>query len=306
MTTPVDIRSLKTPRIKYLPHLTDRVPYLHIDKGRIEQTDNGVELWMEHEGEPLHGFIPIASVALLSLGTGVSITTPALNSLATHGTTVITSSFDGLSTLSVARPLTTSSGWATAQARIHVNPELRLHAAKTLYAARLPDDIVSASTLAELRGYEGHAVKNIYATQAATFGVHNFRRQAQHANDPVNIGITYGNAILYGLAGTVTAALGLNPALGVIHEGNVRAFLYDLADVYKPATSIAAAFESSRQELPEMRRRFRELVHEQNVLQGMFALTQGILSPHVSSTSNEDYLFDPEGNVTAHTNWASR
>lgn len=304
----VDATKLKSPDIKFLPRLTDRIEYLCISRGRIEQTRTGVEVWLEVDGAPVHASIPIGNLALLGLGNGVSITVPALTSLHRAGTTVITTSADGLISYSCARPLTSSSRWATAQARLHCDPGLRLKAALHMYRARLPDAFTDAevNTLEQLRGIEGRHVRDTYSRLARQFGIQNYRRQAQGAKDPVNIGLNIGNAILYGLAATVCSALSLNPSLGIIHEGNARAFLFDLADIYKTRTSIQAAFECGGDADPTATRKLlRNLIHDQHILESMMTYTQELLTMALSpsSSADGDRLFDPEGDVAAHSNW---
>ena len=303
-----DATTLRSPDIKYLPRLTDRIEYLFIARGRIEQTRTGVEVWLEVDGLPVRATIPIGNLALLGLGNGVSITVPALTSLHQAGTTVITTSADGLVSYSCARPLTSSSRWATAQARIHCDPNLRLQAAIHMYRARLPTALLDSTitSLAQLRGIEGRHVRDTYSRLAAQYGIENFRRRAQGATDPVNVGLNIGNAILYGLAATVCSALTLNPALGVIHEGNARAFLFDLADIYKAETSIQAAFEFGSDPKPSATRKaVRMLIHEGQILKRMMEFTQGLLTgsePDAIGLEG-DRLFDPDGDVSAHANW---
>lgn len=303
-----DATKLKSPDIKYLPRLTDRIEYLFISRGRIEQTRTGVEVWLEVDGAPVHASIPIGNLALLGLGNGVSITVPALTSLHRAGTTVITTSADGIISYSCARPLTSSSRWATAQARLHCDPALRLQAALHMYKARLPDAFTDTDVhgLDQLRGMEGRHVRDTYSRLAREFGIQNFRREAQGAKDPVNIGLNIGNAILYGLAATVCSALSLNPSLGIIHEGNARAFLFDLADIYKTRTSIQAAFECGNNADPSATRKLlRALIHDQRILESMMTYTQELLTKGLTPglSMEGDRLFDPAGDVAAHSNW---
>jgi CRISPR-associated endonuclease Cas1 len=117
-----------------------------------------------------------------------------------------------------------------------------------MYKERIPDTIFPTGdlTLSQLRGIEGAHVRSTYGELSKQYGVTSFRRQARNANDPVNKGLTACNAMLYGLANAVCSTLSLNPALGVIHEGNSRSFLFDLADIYKMETSFAVSFEFGR------------------------------------------------------------
>lgn len=299
-------RSLATPRLKSLGRLDDRITFLLIDQARIEQTRTGVEAWHNEGGESWRTSIPTANLALLALGPGVSITTPALSTLHRAGTTVVVTSADGLCAYCTSRPLTSSAKWAAAQARIWADPDTRIAAARRLYRAQFPDhDIPMDTRLSVLRSLEGRLVKTTYARLAKQHRLGRFRRDSE-ASDPVNANLNLANGILYGLAASVCAALCLNPALGFIHEGNARAFIFDLADVFKPTVSIPAAFANAKADEPAKAtaRDVRSRLHSQRALTRMLALTQDLLDPDRRSTAEHgDTLIDDEGFVPGHTNW---
>jgi CRISPR-associated protein Cas1 len=174
-----------------------------------------------------------------------------------------------------------------------------------MYKERIPDTIFPTGdlTLSQLRGIEGAHVRSTYGELSKQYGVTSFRRQARNANDPVNKGLTACNAMLYGLATAVCSTLSLNPALGVIHEGNSRSFLFDLADIYKMETSFAVSFEFGRNGgLPVIKKEMRQLVHNRKILERMLSFTQTLLTPYLPSNSGE-YLFDSSGFIASQTNW---
>lgn len=299
--------ALRTPPLTALPRLEDRIPFLSVDRMRIEQTRTGIEgHLLDESGAHLRVPIPFASVAALILGPGCSITSPAMSTLHRHGTVLVFGSADGVTGYATARPLSSSSEWAIAQGRTATDQSLRITAARRLYAerfagCRLPDNV----TIQQLRGLEGRLIRQAYLAEARNAGIPRFHRDTKAA-DPVNIALNATNAILYGIALSVTSALALNPALGIIHSGASGAFLYDLADAYKTITTIPSAFAASRSPDPirDAARRTRDCVRDHDIANRMFALAKAILEPARSAGSGIDKLFDPEGDVAGHTNWA--
>nr|BFF22447.1 hypothetical protein GCM10025732_04120 [Glycomyces mayteni] len=63
------------------------------------------------------------------------------------------------------------------------------------------------------------------------------------SGDPVNRALSVAHSCLYGVVHAVTVALGASPALGFIHSGHSRAFVYDIADLYKAEVTIPVAFD---------------------------------------------------------------
>ena len=143
-----------------------------------------------------------------------------------------------------------------------------------------------------------------YKRLAIASGV-KFRRETA-ATDAVNAGLNIGNSILYGLAASVCSALSLNPALGIIHQGDARALLFDLADVYKQTITLPIAFASAKDPDPAayVRRNVRSVITKRRLLEDMVTLTMRVFSPFLSAT-NADELLDDHGVVPGHTNYAS-
>ncbi len=288
--------------------LSDRVSFLYLEYSQIVQGRTGV-LALQAEGdEPIRAEIqiPVGAIAVLMLGPGTSITQPAAATLAAAGTTVMFTGGGGIHTHAAAKPLTTSARWAEAQARLWASSPNRVLAARTLYGARIGGNMVmpAGAKLATLRGLEGQMMKAEYKRLAIKNRAP-FRRDSQ-ASDPVNVGLNIGNSILYGVASSVCSALSLNPALGIIHQGNVRALFYDLADVYKQGITLPIAFASAKEKDPAVyvRREVRKVITQRRVLHHMLSLTMQILTPHLSNVVG-DVLLDDAGTVAGHTNYAT-
>ncbi|CAO0830178.1 CRISPR-associated endonuclease Cas1 [Streptomyces microflavus] len=73
-----------------LPRVADSLSFLYLDMVRVVQDDTGVCAQIQVDAQRTDlVYIPTAALSCLLLGPGVSITTPALNTLARHGTSVV-------------------------------------------------------------------------------------------------------------------------------------------------------------------------------------------------------------------------
>ena len=288
--------------------LTDRVSYLYLEYAQVVQDKTGVLALQSDESGNFQGEIrvPVGSIAVVMLGPGTSISHAAASSLAAAGASIMFTGGGGINSYATARPLTSSARWAEAQARLWSSRANRVAAARVLYKARLGGmPIPPTARMATLRGLEGQMMKAEYKNLAQKHGV-KFHRETG-ATDSINTGLNLGNSILYGVAASVCSALSLNPALGVIHQGDARAMLYDLADVYKQTITLPIAFASAKEEVPAafVRRKVRSAIAQRRTLHDMLAMTMRILSPHLSDVDG-DVLLDDKGTVAGHTNYADR
>ena len=298
---------LLRPSITDLPQLTDRVSFLFLDRVRIEQGRTGLEAWSEVPGEGFHRTaIPAATLDLLALGPGTSITAPAMATLFRSGTVIIFTGADGMIGYSSARSLATTGKWAAAQARLWTDLTQRRAIARRLYLLRFPEQpIPEGVSLDVLRGLEGQSVKQTYQAMAKAHHVKGFRRVTVGAQDPVNVCLNRANSLLYGVALSVCSALCLNPALGFIHNGASGALLYDLADVYKVRISIPVAFEASEDEDPmkALGTQLRRALFKHRVLDEMFTITRDLLAQGCTLHDGEDRLLADDGFVPGLKNW---
>jgi len=285
--------------------LTDRVSYLYLEYAQIIQDKTGVVALQSDETGNIRGEIrvPIGSIAVVMLGPGTSISHAAASSLAAAGTSLMFTGGGGINSYATARPLTGSARWAEAQARLWASSAHRVAAARLLYKARLGGMPIPVNArIATLRGLEGQMMRAEYKSLALKHGIKFHRETA--AEDPVNVGLNLGNSILYGVAASVCSALSLNPALGVIYQGDARALFYDLADVYKQTITLPIAFLSANEKDPQgfVRRKVRSVLAQRRILDDMLAMTMRILSPHLSDIDG-DVLLDDAGTVAGHTNY---
>lgn len=286
-----------------LPRMSTRISFLSLDHPRIVQGRTGVIALLEDGSEVP---IPGGTLAVLMLGPGVSISTPALRTLANAGCVTMASTAAGDGCYTTAVPLTSTGKWACAQATMWADPAKRLAAARYLYSRRFGDDVPADVSIAQLRGLEGQRMKHVYRERAASVGLSRWRRKVEDEPGSVNANLNLANSILYGVAAAVCGALGLSPALGIIHQGASNAFLFDLADCYKTTVAIPAAFAACLQREPTLRtlEMTRRGIRRQRVLKGMTEICLTMLDPHLPKSGAADVLLDENDVVAGHTNYA--
>jgi CRISPR-associated protein Cas1 len=72
-----------------------------------------------------------------------------------------------------------------------------------------------------------------------------------------NRALSAANSCLYGLCHAAILSAGYSPALGFIHTGKQRSFVYDVADLYKLEITVPLAFRMAAQNPPQLERAVR-------------------------------------------------
>lgn len=275
--------------------LEDRVSFAYIEYAQVVQNRTGVVALSEVDGEFVQQEIqiPVGSLAVLALGPGTSITQPAITSCTRAGVTVLFSGGGGVPAYAAATPLTSSARWAIAQARLISNERHQREAALVLYKKQFGLESMAGGSIRVMRGLEGRRMRDTYRDLAQKHKIRGFKRVVA-SEDDVNVALNIANSILYGCAASACSAIGVNPALGIIHRGDARSLLFDLADLYKPKITLPAAFASAgSEEVPkEVRRRIRKALVSERVLEGMLATLMEVLTPHLPNRDDDRLIGD--------------
>ncbi|MCK5801287.1 MAG: CRISPR-associated endonuclease Cas1, partial [Lentisphaeria bacterium] len=125
----------------------------------------------------------------------------------------------------------------------------REEVARRMFLLRFGDDVdVEGHTVKTLMGMEGHRVKELYAQMGAKHGVtwkgRNYNPRNWTLSDSINRAVSAANAALYALTTAIVCSMGYLPQLGFIHSAGTIPFVFDIADIYKPETTLEAAFET--------------------------------------------------------------
>ncbi|MBZ8178366.1 type I-E CRISPR-associated endonuclease Cas1 [Corynebacterium sp. 3HC-13] len=296
--------------------LEDRVSYLYVEYCLIRQDRTGViaiSRGDERAPEPVNELpaktriqLPVGGLATLILGPGTSISQPAATSCARSGVSVLFSGSGGIQSYCLATPLTSSARWAIAQARLVANEARQRDAARILYRKQLGIDDVPMSSIAAMRGIEGRMMRDLYKKLATKHHIKGFRRDT-NSPDYVNSNLNLANSILYGCAASVCSVLGINPALGIIHRGNSRSLLFDLADLYKREITIPLAFRMDKEHggASELRKELRRCIQRRKILEEMMKIMMSILEPHLPKRDDDRLIGGMNHEVPGHTQYGS-
>ncbi len=258
-----------------LARISDRHTFLYVEHAQVDRDSNAVTV---HQVSGT-AHVPAATLAALLLGPGTRITHAAITLLAGSGCSVLWVGEEGVRLYAGTVSASTSSALLQRQAELVSNPGMRLGVARAMYAMRFPGEDISHVPIQALRGREGARVRACYREHSQRTGVSWIRRQyiqgKWSAADPVNRALSAANSALYGVVHAAALHLGCSPGLGFVHTGHRLSFVYDIADLYKAATSIPVAFDTAAAGSHDIGSRARRAMRDQ--------LTQsGILSRSVN------------------------
>ena len=265
-----------------LPKLSDSLSYLYAEHCIVEKKQQAIELF-DKDGATL---VPAAALTVLLLGPGTRITHAAVKTLADNGCTIVWVGEDTTRYYAHGVGETRRAYHLLHQARLVSDERLRLEVCKRMYRHRfdepeLDDDL----TIQQLRGMEGARVRTAYAQASLRYGVEwrgrRYKRGSWGSTDPINRALSSANALLNGLCHAAIVSGGYSPALGFIHTGKQRSFVYDIADLYKVEITIPVAFRTTAQGVknlgPRVRAACRQAFKEAKLLQRILPDIQALL-----------------------------
>ncbi len=228
-----------------LPKIRDSWSYLYTEHCRIDQEDKAIAIHNAAGKVP----VPCATLALLMLGPGTTITHAAVRVLAENGCLVMWTGEEGVRFYALGTGETRSSRNFLRQVQFWADPARRLQVVMRMYRTRFKEPLDESLTLQQVRGMEGIRVREEYARASRETGVawggRAYRRGEWNAADPVNRALSSANSCLYGVCHAAIVAAGYSPALGFVHTGKQLSFVYDIADLYKADLTIPLAFRAT-------------------------------------------------------------
>ncbi|ACL64138.1 CRISPR-associated protein Cas1 [Anaeromyxobacter dehalogenans 2CP-1] len=195
--------------------------------------------------------IPFQMVTAVLLEPGTTVSHDALRLLARHGTGLVAIGEEGTRFYASMPFGPDASALARRQVMAWASAaDGRLRVARRMYAWRfgevLPDEDITV-----LRGIEGARMREIYRRLAEQYGVpwsgRRYDRQRPDQNDPVNQAINHAASAVEAAALVAVAVTGTIPQLGFIHEDSGNAFALDVADLFRSAIALPAAFSAVRE-----------------------------------------------------------
>ncbi|MHA1267514.1 MAG: type I-E CRISPR-associated endonuclease Cas1e [Candidatus Helarchaeota archaeon] len=249
--------------LRELPKFRDGLSYLYVEHCKIVQDKQAIAIFDKEGKTP----IPCASLAILMIGPGVSITSEAIKNLSKTGCLVTWCGEEGVRFYAHGMGKTRSANKLLLQSYLAAHDDLRLKVVKNMYAIRFHEPIKEELSLQQLRGLEGSHMRKIYAHYSKITGVEWKGRHYNRGNwsqaDPINRAISAANACLYGICHAAIIAAGYAAGLGFLHVGKQLSFVYDIADFYKADITIPCAFYVVKAGTQKIESRIRHTLREE-------------------------------------------
>ncbi|MGH8545041.1 MAG: type I-E CRISPR-associated endonuclease Cas1e [Gammaproteobacteria bacterium] len=259
------------PPLKPIP-IKERLSILYIEKGQLDVLD-GAFVVVDKNGVRTH--IPVGGVACLMLEPGTRVSHAACALAARVGTLLVWIGEAGVRLYSAGQPGGARADRLLYQAKLALDPDLRLKVVRRMYALRFGEEPPMRRSVDQLRGIEGARVREMYKRMAKKYGVEwrarDYDPDTWDASDVPNRCLSAATACLYGVTEAAVLAAGYAPAVGFIHTGKPLSFVYDVADIYKFDTVVPVAFKiAARKPVKaeqEVRLACRNIFRETNLLE---------------------------------------
>jgi CRISPR-associated protein Cas1 len=280
-----------------VPRFDDSLTYLYTEHARVDRTEGSLALWDERGKLE----VPVAALRVLMIGPGSSVTHAAVQLLAECNCLVIWCGEELVRFYAHGMGGTRSAARLLHQARMTCDPETRCQVVRRMYARRFAELPPPEATIEQLRGMEGYRVREAYRHWSEATGVpwtaRLYDRQAWNRADPINRALSAANSCLYGLCHAAILSAGYSPALGFIHTGKQLSFVYDVADLYKTDLSFPVAFETVRDDPPQLERAVRIAMREAfrgcRLVERIIPDLRSLLADETSEEELEAYHDDP-------------
>ncbi|MGB5147568.1 MAG: type I-E CRISPR-associated endonuclease Cas1e [Porticoccaceae bacterium] len=259
------------PPLRPIP-IKERLSVLYIERGQLDVLD-GAFVVVDVTGVRTH--IPVGGVACLMLEPGARVSHAAVTLAARVGTLLVWIGEAGVRLYSAGQPGGARSDRLLYQAKLALDPDLRLKVVRKMYELRFGEAPPQRRSVEQLRGIEGARVREMYKRLAQKFGVTWTRRdydpEEWDGSDLPNRCLSSATACLYGVTEAAVLAAGYAPAVGFIHTGKPLSFVYDVADVYKFETVVPVAFQIAAKKPVnaerEVRLRCRDIFRQTKLLE---------------------------------------
>lgn len=270
------------PPLRPIP-IKDRISYIFLERGRLDVID-GAFVLVDKNGVRTH--IPVGGVTCILLEPGTRVSHEAVKLCARTGCLLLWVGEAGVRLYAAGQPGGARSDRLLYQAALALDEKARLGVVRKMYALRFGEEPPARRGVDQLRGIEGTRVRKLYQSLATRFGVKWTRRNYDpnhwDGGDRVNRCLSSATACLYGLCEAATLAAGYAPAIGFIHTGKPRSFVYDLADIVKFETVVPLAFEVAAGKKPkpdrEVRLRCRDRFRQKRLLARLVPMIDEVLA----------------------------
>ena len=286
------------PKLSPIP-IKERIALAYVEKGNLDVID-GAFVIVDVNGIRTH--LPIGGITCLMLEPGTRISHAAILLAARVGCLICWIGEAGVRLYSAGQPGGARSDKLLYQAQLALDETTRLKVIRKMYALRFHEKPPAKRSINQLRGIEGVRVRKMYQLLAKQFGVEwkyrKYDSQNWNAGDMPNRCLSSATSCLYGITEAAILAAGYAPAIGFIHTGTSRSFVYDIADLFKFETVVPLAFKiaSKKPETPEssVRHACRDVFRNTRLLERIIPTIEEVLAAgELSMPKTPDYVVSP-------------
>ena len=124
--------------------------------------------------------------------------------------------------------------------------EARRKVVRKMYEMRFNEKLSEEYSVEQMRGIEGSRIRKLYEVLAERAGIKWNGRWYDYTDwdlgDLQNKCLSSATSCLYGVTEAAVLVAGYSHAIGFIHTGKPRSFVYDIADLFKFETVVPIAF----------------------------------------------------------------
>ncbi len=223
--------------------IKERTSLVFVEKCHLDVLD-GAFVAVDTNGIRTH--IPVGGLACILLEPGTRISHTAICLAARAGTLLVWVGEAGVRLYAAGQPGGARADRLLYQAKLALDANLRLKVVRKMFSMRFGEEPPERRSVDQLRGIEGARVKSLYTLMARKYGVswrgRRYNPRAFDHSDLPNACLSAATACLYGLTEAAILAAGYAPAIGFLHTGKPRSFVFDVADVFKFDTVVPVAF----------------------------------------------------------------
>ncbi len=254
-----------------------------LEKGQLDVLDGSFVL-VDAEGVRVH--VPVGGVCCILLEPGIRVSHAAVTLAARSGTLLVWVGEAGVRLYAAGQPGGARSDKLLWQASLALDDKARLNVVRKMFELRFAGDVPGGRSVEQLRGMEGARVRAMYKQMASFYRVpwsgRRYDPKDYMSGDVPNQCLSAATSCLYGISEAAILAAGYAPAIGFLHTGKPRSFVYDIADLIKFETVVPAAFGIAARKPadPERETRLacRDMFRKKRVLKRIIPLIEEVLS----------------------------
>ncbi len=263
--------------------IKDRVSFVFLEKGHVDVLDSAFVL-VDKNG--VRTQVPIGSVTCVMLEPGTRVSHAAAAHAARTGTLLMWVGEAGVRLYSAGQPGGARADRLLWQARLALDESARLRVVRKMFELRFGQEAPARRSVKQLQGIEGARVRKQYAAFAGQYGVkwkgRRYDPKDWERGDIANQCLSAATSCLYGVTEAAILAAGYAPAIGFIHTGKPRSFVYDIADIFKFDTVVPAAFQVAKtrpaRPATAVRHACRDAFRREKVLRKLIPTIEEVLS----------------------------